>query len=42
MLKINTRHIVPAEAQNGFVINLPELLLYHFMMAPTSGAIPWP
>jgi L,D-transpeptidase ErfK/SrfK len=29
-LKINTRHIVPAEVQDGFVINLPELLLYHF------------
>jgi L,D-transpeptidase ErfK/SrfK len=31
VLKINTSHIVPAEAQNGFVINLPELLLYHFV-----------
>ena len=33
-LKINTRHIVPTEVENGFVINLPELLLYHF----TDGA----
>ncbi len=31
VLKINTRHIVPAEMENGFVINLPELLLYHFV-----------
>lgn len=31
VLKINTRHIVPAELQNGMVINLPELLLYHFV-----------
>ncbi len=30
VLKINTRHIVPTEVENGFVINLPELLLYHF------------
>jgi L,D-transpeptidase ErfK/SrfK len=30
VLKINTRHIVPTELENGFVINLPELLLYHF------------
>ena len=30
-LKINTRHIVPTEVENGFVINLPELLLYHFI-----------
>ncbi len=30
-LKINTSHIVPAEADNGFVINLPELLMYHFV-----------
>ncbi len=30
VLKINTSHIVPAELDNGFVINLPELLLYHF------------
>jgi L,D-transpeptidase ErfK/SrfK len=31
VLKINTRHIVPAELDNGIVINLPELLLYHFV-----------
>jgi len=31
ILKIITRHIVPAEINNGFVINLPELLLYHFV-----------
>jgi L,D-transpeptidase ErfK/SrfK len=31
VLKINTRHIVPAELPNGFVINLPELLMYHFV-----------
>ncbi len=31
ILKINTSHIVPAEVDNGFVINLPELLLYHFV-----------
>jgi L,D-transpeptidase ErfK/SrfK len=30
VLKINTSHIIPAELDNGFVINLPELLLYHF------------
>ncbi len=30
VLKINTAHIVPAELDNGLVINLPELLLYHF------------
>ena len=31
VLKINTRHIVPTELSNGFVINLPELLLYYFV-----------
>jgi L,D-transpeptidase ErfK/SrfK len=31
VLKINTRHIVPAEVENGMVINLPELLMYHFV-----------
>lgn len=31
VLKINTSHIIPAELDNGFVINLPELLLYHFV-----------
>lgn len=31
VLKINTRHIVPTEVENGFVINLPELLLYYFV-----------
>ena len=31
VLKINTSHIVPAELSNGFVINLPELLLYYFV-----------
>ncbi|MCX5892012.1 MAG: L,D-transpeptidase [Deltaproteobacteria bacterium] len=31
VLRINTRHIVPMEIDNGFVINLPELLLYHFV-----------
>ncbi len=30
VLKINTAHIVPAELHNGLVINLPELLMYHF------------
>jgi L,D-transpeptidase ErfK/SrfK len=30
MLKVNTTHIVPMELGHGFVINLPELLLYHF------------
>ena len=30
VLKINNRHIVPTELQNGLVINLPELRLYHF------------
>ena len=30
VLKINTAHIVPAELDNGLVINLPELLMYHF------------
>jgi L,D-transpeptidase ErfK/SrfK len=30
VLKINNTHIVPAELQNGLVINLPELRLYHF------------
>jgi L,D-transpeptidase ErfK/SrfK len=30
VLKINTAHIVPAELRNGLVINLPELLMYHF------------
>jgi L,D-transpeptidase ErfK/SrfK len=30
VIKINNRHIVPAEVQNGLVINLPELRLYHF------------
>ena len=29
-LRINTAHIVPAELDNGLVINLPELLMYHF------------
>lgn len=31
VLKINSSHIVPTEMQNGFVINLPELLLYYFV-----------
>ena len=31
VLKINSSHIVPAEIQNGIVINLPELLLYYFV-----------
>lgn len=31
VLKIDTRHIVPAEVDNGMVINLPELLMYHFV-----------
>ncbi|MGD0827194.1 MAG: L,D-transpeptidase [Desulfobaccales bacterium] len=30
VLKINTAHIVPAELDCGLVINLPELLMYHF------------
>ncbi len=30
VLRINTAHIVPAELDNGLVINLPELLMYHF------------
>ena len=30
VLKINNRHIVPTELQNGLLINLPELRLYHF------------
>ena len=30
VLKINNTHIVPAELQNGLVINLPELQLYYF------------
>jgi L,D-transpeptidase ErfK/SrfK len=30
VLKINNTHIVPTELQNGMVINLPELHLYHF------------
>jgi L,D-transpeptidase ErfK/SrfK len=30
VLKINNTHIVPAELQNGLVINLPELHLYYF------------
>ena len=29
-IEINNTHIVPTELANGFVINLPELLLYHF------------
>ncbi len=30
VIKINNTHIVPTEVQNGLVINLPELRLYHF------------
>jgi L,D-transpeptidase ErfK/SrfK len=30
VLKMDTTHIVPAELKNGLVINLPELLMYHF------------
>jgi len=30
VIKINNRHIVPTELQNGLVINLPELRLYYF------------
>jgi L,D-transpeptidase ErfK/SrfK len=30
VIKINNRHIVPAELQNGLLINLPELRLYYF------------
>ncbi len=31
VLKIDTRHIVPTELENGMVINLPELLMYYFV-----------
>ncbi len=30
VLKVNTTHIVPTELVQGLVINLPELMLYHF------------
>jgi L,D-transpeptidase ErfK/SrfK len=30
VIKINNRHIVPTELQNGLLINLPELRLYYF------------
>jgi L,D-transpeptidase ErfK/SrfK len=30
VIKINNRHIVPTELQDGLLINLPELRLYHF------------
>jgi L,D-transpeptidase ErfK/SrfK len=30
VLKMNTTHIVPTELGQGLVINLPELMLYHF------------
>lgn len=30
VLKIDTSHIVPTELSHGLVINIPELLLYHF------------
>ena len=30
VIKINNTHIVPTELQNGLLINLPELRLYHF------------
>lgn len=30
VIKINNTHIVPTELQNGLVINLPELRMYHF------------
>ena len=30
VLKMNTTHIVPSEVGTGMVINLPELMLYHF------------
>jgi L,D-transpeptidase ErfK/SrfK len=30
VIKINNAHIVPTEVQNGLVINLPELRMYHF------------
>jgi L,D-transpeptidase ErfK/SrfK len=30
VIKINNKHIVPTELQNGLVINLPELRLYFF------------
>jgi L,D-transpeptidase ErfK/SrfK len=30
VVKINNRHIVPAELQSGLLINLPELRLYYF------------
>jgi L,D-transpeptidase ErfK/SrfK len=31
VLKINTRHIVPGELDDGLVINLPELIMYRFV-----------
>ena len=31
VIKINNTHIVPGELQDGMVINLPELHLYHFL-----------
>jgi L,D-transpeptidase ErfK/SrfK len=30
VIKINDTHIVPTELQNGLLINLPELRMYHF------------
>ncbi|MDP3182742.1 MAG: L,D-transpeptidase [Desulfobaccales bacterium] len=30
VIKVNTTHIVPTELGQGLVINLPELMLYHF------------
>ena len=30
VIKIDNTHIVPTEVQNGLVINLPELRMYHF------------
>ena len=39
VLKINNTHIVPAELQNGLVINLPELHLYHFQQRGLSAAL---
>jgi L,D-transpeptidase ErfK/SrfK len=31
ILKVNTTHIIPGELNNGLVINLPELVMYHFV-----------
>jgi len=39
-MMVDNRHIVPAERQNGLLINLPQRMLYHFKSGEVMAAYP--